>query len=105
MEDSAQAVSTAHAYRGHHPRPSRPPRRKLKNREGSSNLLALQRAAGGALEHGAVDVEARAVAGAIPAALRSVETQQATEMGASERDGMKGSIVGPEHARLPEAVP
>ena len=70
-----------------------------------SDLPALQRASGWALEHRAIDVEARAVTGAVPAALGAIEAQEAAEMGASQRDGMKGSIVGPKDARLPEAVP
>src|SRR4051812_21271999 len=58
----------------------------------------------GALEHGAVDVEARAVAGAVPGALGAVPAQQAAEMGTAERDGVPRPGVVAEDAGAPGPV-
>src|SRR3954466_4248616 len=41
------------------------------------------------LEHFAVDVEARAVAGAVPADLRGVEAQETAEVRAAKRHGVQ----------------
>jgi hypothetical protein len=45
------------------------------------------------LEHGAVDVEARPVAGAVPAAFGAVEAQQATEVRAAQRHAVQHAVV------------
>src|SRR4051794_13131180 len=69
-----------------------------------SDRLALQRLRGRAVQHGAVDIEARAVARAVPAALGGVESNQAAEVGAAERYRTKRPVLTAEYPRLSEAV-
>ena len=52
-------------------------------------VAAFERLDGGPGEDGAVDVEPGAVAGAVPAALGLVEGQEAAEVGATQRDGVR----------------
>src|SRR5689334_15153658 len=56
-------------------------------------LALLERLDGRALEHAAVDVEARAVARAVPAALGAVPPHQAAEVRAAQRDGVQRAVL------------
>src|SRR3954453_23227238 len=60
----------------------------------SADRLALERVHGGALEHAAVDAEARAVARAVPGALGAVEVDLTAEVGAGGGDGDQRAGLG-----------
>src|SRR4051794_29169014 len=80
----------------------------LRNR-GCRNPVALrvarfERVHGGAFEHAPVDVETRAVAGAVPAAFGGVEVDEAPEVRAAQRDGVQGAVLVTEDALFPESV-
>jgi hypothetical protein len=74
------------------------------NRRTALRLARLKRLHRRALEHGAVDGEAGAVAGAVPGALGLVEAQEAAEVGASQRDRVEGTVLVAVDALLAPAV-
>src|SRR3954454_10870323 len=69
-----------------------------------SDGALLERVDCRSLQHGAVDVEARAVARAIPRCLGRVEAQQAAEVGAAQGDGVDAALLVAVDAGLAEAV-
>src|SRR5207249_10409615 len=88
------------ALRGALHRRRGPGRGRLSLRRHGLGLARLERGRRRALEDAAVDVEARAVAWAVPAALGGVEAQQAAEVRAAQRDGVQRAVVVAEDALL-----
>src|SRR3954464_15567614 len=99
MDGSRYPAAPAHNRRVTHLTQAR--RRRPVRRSG---IARLERMHGGPLEDGAVNVEARAVARAVPAALGGVEVHEAAEVRAAQRDGMQSALLVAEDTLLPEAV-
>src|SRR4051812_29081815 len=81
-------------------------RRPVRAQTGRSatRVAPLERTGRRALEHFAVDVEARAVAGAVPADLRGVEAQEAAKVRAAQRHGVQRAGLVAIDTRLAQAV-